>query len=138
MLNLPQLKQIKLVEEPGQYQVHVTVDCEVPACGCLLPKIVKNGTKQVMFFDTPMHGRKVGIWVQRQRYLCQTCHRTLAPQVPHMHHKHDMTERLVDYIQQHGTARTFSALASEIGIDPQTVSDIWNAYARAKLALQGS
>jgi len=98
-----------------------------------MPKIVKNGTKRVMFMDTPMHGKKVGIWVARQRYLCQSCRSTIYPDVPHMHAKHDMTTRLVEYIEEHGTSRTFSAIANEIGMDPQTVSGIWNAYAKRKM-----
>lgn len=51
MLNLPQLTQTKLVETAGQYEVYVTADTEVPECGCSTPRIVKNGTKPVMFFD---------------------------------------------------------------------------------------
>lgn len=133
MLNLPQLKQTGLVEDPLQYQVHVTCDVPIPECGCLIPKLVRNGTKKVMFMDTPMHGKKVGIWVARQRYLCQSCRKTIYADVPHMHIKHDMTERLVSYIEQSGTARTFTALASEIGIDSQTISGIWNSYARQEL-----
>lgn len=133
MLNLPQLQQTKVVETDGQYEIHVTATAGVEACGCLTPQLVKNGTKPAMFFDTPMHGKKVGIWVIRQRHLCRSCGRTAYSRVPHMHHKHDMTERLVAYIEQAGAARTFTAIASEVGIDPQTVSGIWNAYAREKL-----
>lgn len=45
MLNLPKLKQTKLVETDEQYEVHAMADCPVPDCGCLLPQIVRNGTK---------------------------------------------------------------------------------------------
>ena len=71
MLNLPKLQQTKLVETAGQYEVHVTADCPAPACGCLAPKIVKNGTKQAMFFDTPMHGKKVGIIIADRFHIMQ-------------------------------------------------------------------
>lgn len=134
MLNLLHLKQTGVVESPEQYQVSVTTEGDFPECYCLLPKVVKNGTKEVLFMDTPMHGKKVGILVARQRFLCQGCKSTLYPDVPHMHEKHQMTQRLVAYIQKYGTERTFAALANEIGITSQTVSDIWNAYAREQLA----
>jgi len=135
MLNLLNLNQTAVVEGPEQYRVHVTANyMSNPECVCPLPKVVKNGTKEVLFMDTPMHGKKVGILVARQRFLCQGCRSTLYPDVPYMHEKHQMTNRLVAYIQRYGTERTFSAIANEIGITSQTVSDIWNAYAREQLA----
>lgn len=86
-----------------------------------------------MFFDTPMHGKRVGIWVQRQRYRCKTCSKTHYQRVPHMHVRHDMTKRLVEYIQKNGTERTFAAIAGEIGINVETVRGIWRAHAKLEL-----
>ena len=101
---------------------------------CLFGKpVVKNGTKQVMFFDTPAHGRRVGVWVARQRYKCGECGKTIYQAIPHMHPVHDMTERLVQYIKTKGTETTFTALAIEIGVDVQTVRKIWRNHARKEL-----
>ncbi len=133
MLNLSGLVEVAVVENPGQYEIEATVTGAVPTCLCLLPGLVKNGRRKSMFFDTPMHGRKVGIWVQRQRYKCTGCRKTYYEKIPHMHPRHDMTERLVAYIQRFGTERTFTAIANEIGVDVQTVRGIWRTHAKAEL-----
>jgi transposase len=133
MLNLKNLVEVNRVESPGQYEVEATVIGTPPTCGCLFPNLVKNGRRRSMFFDTPIHGRKVGIWVLRQRYQCTGCKRTYYEKIPHMHPKHDMTERLVEYIQTFGTERTFTAIANEIGVDVVTVRYIWRTHAKAEL-----
>lgn len=133
MLNLTGLRQESLVETDAQYEVEVTVEGGEPRCSCPFPKILLNGRKRTMFFDTPMHGKRVGIWVQRQRYRCKSCGRSHYQTVPHMHPKHDMTRRLVDYIQRFGTERTFTAISSEIGVNVETVRRIWREHARAEL-----
>lgn len=133
MLNLEGLAVGRVVEKPGQYEIEATVTGEIPKCGCLFPALVKNGRRRSMFFDTPMHGRKVGIWVLRQRYKCTGCGKTHYEAIPHMHPQHDMTARLVEYIQTFGTERTFTALANEIGVDVVTVRGIWRKHAKAEL-----
>lgn len=133
MLNLKGLKQVSVVETEGQYEIEATVTGEAPVCSCLLPNVRKNGRRKSLFFDTPMHGKKVGIWVQRQRYQCTNCHRTIYEKIPHMHPSHDMTDRLVKYIQTNGTERTFTAIAQEIGVDVQTVRGIWRTHAQKEL-----
>lgn len=81
MLNLDGLAVGRVVEKPGQYEIEATVTGEIPKCGCLFPALVKNGRRRSMFFDTPMHGRKVGIWVLRAKLLLKhSCHkREMAP-----------------------------------------------------------
>lgn len=133
MLNLDGLTQTSLIENPGQYEIEVTVNGVRPKCGCLFPSLVKNGRRRSMFFDTPMHGNKVGIWVLRQRFKCTNCGKTHYEEIPNMHSKHIMTKRLVKYIQHFGTERTFTAIANEIGVDVVTVRGIWRDHAKAQL-----
>lgn len=133
MLHLKNLIESPAVEMPGQYEIEVTIVGTAPTCGCATPNLRKNGRRKSMFFDTPMHGKKVGIWVQRQRYQCTGCNRTIYETIPHMSREHDMTERLVDYIKTNGTERTFTAIAGEIGVDVQTVRGIWRRHAEKEL-----
>lgn len=133
MLNLEGLTQTALREGPGQYEVEVTHGGEV-TCDCGATHFVRNGTKRVMFFDTPMHGRKVGIWVTRQRYKCTACGVSTYPDIPHIHETHRMTDRLYAYICENGAKRSWTALGQEVGLDPQSISDIWNKWADAELA----
>lgn len=134
MLNLLHLKQTGVEETEDAYAISASVITQVPECGCLLPKVVKNGTKVQSFQDTPMHGKRVEINVALQRYKCTSCDSTLYGDVPHMHEKHRMTQRLFDYICKNGTFRSWKALSAEIGLDAQTVADVWNAWADEKIA----
>lgn len=134
MLNLEGLTKVSLVESPGSYVIEATCVTEVPKCDCLLPHLVSNGRKAVSFIDTPMHGKKVEIVVKRQRYLCRNCGRTHYPDIPHMHAKHRITDRCHAYIANNGAKRSWKALADELGVDAQTISDIWNAWADGELA----
>lgn len=137
MLNLEGLTQAGLVEGDGQYEITATCSDHPPLC-CLDGEMVRNGTKRVMFMDTPMHGKKVGIWVPRQRWKCKKCGETSYTDIPHMHERHRMTDRLYRYICDNGAKRSWTALAQEIGIDAQTISDIWNKWADAVLFCCGA
>lgn len=134
MLNLDGLKVEKVANWSGDYRVEATVNQAVPTCDCTNPLVVSNGRKDATFVDTPMHGRRVEIVVKRQRYLCRGCGRTHYANIPHMHSKHRLTLRCYDYIVRNGAKRPWKALGDELGIDPQTVSDIWNGWADAELA----
>lgn len=126
MLNLWNLKQVSVRDADGEY--HIVANAVTPTpfcCGATL----RNGTKAVEFVDTPMHGKRVTIEVRMQRYKCKGCGATLYPEIPHMHERHRMTQRCFEYICENGTKRSWSALGAEIGIDAQTVSDIWNTWA---------
>ncbi len=135
MLNLGPIGDERVVEKDSQYEFYITfLEVGIPVfCDCQTLHIVRNGTKRVMYFDTPMHGKRVGIWVNRRRYLCRDCKRTEYEELPEMHPKHAMTNRLVDYIQKFGTERTFTAIANEVGIDVQTVRGIWRTHAEKEL-----
>jgi len=125
---------VSLKESPDRYEIEATATTEVPKCDCLLPHLVSNGRKAVAFIDTPIHGKRVEIVVKRQRYLCRNCKRSHSSEIPNMHEKHRMTTRCFNYITTWGAKRSWSALGDELGIDPQTVSDIWNEWADGVLA----
>lgn len=134
MLNLAQLQQVGLVEKPDEYEITATCVTAVPNCECGSTELLRNGTKDVSFVDTPMHGKRVVIVVKRQRFICKGCRATVYPDIPHVHEKRRMTLRCYDYITKNGTKRSWKALGDEIGIDAQTVSDIWNDWADVELA----
>lgn len=134
MLNLDGLNVVKVGDRQGDYLLEATVMQTVPVCECADPHVVSNGRKPQEFVDTPMHGKRVDIVVKRQRYKCQGCGGTYYADIPHMHSKHRMTQRCYDYIVKNGAKRPWKALGEELGIDPQTVSDIWNQWADAELA----
>lgn len=40
-----------------------------PKCGTV-PNLYKHGKKQQLFFDLPMHAKRVGLFIKRERYKC--------------------------------------------------------------------
>jgi transposase len=75
MLNLSGLSIEQSAETATQYDFTVKVISAPPPC--CLDGVVLNGTKQTMFRDLPIHGRHVGVWVNRQRYKFKGCSKTL-------------------------------------------------------------
>jgi transposase len=135
MLNLSGLavENVKETEDECVFSVAVSEEPPDVDC-CLLQKLVLNGRKEAFFTDTPLYGKRVTLRMLRQRFKCQACGKTAYGSIPHMHEDHRVTQRCYDYIVKNGGKRTWSALAGELGLDPQTVSTIWNRWADAELA----
>lgn len=135
MLNLPDLVVEGMKETPDEYIISVSVKEEPPDVDCcLLQKLVSNGRKEAFFTDTPMHGRCVRLRMLRQRYRCQACGKAAYGTIPHMREDHRITQRCYEYICKKGAKTTWSAVAQELGLDPQTVSAIWHRWADSELA----
>jgi len=49
--------------------------------------------------DTPVHGRRTGIMLNRRRYRCRSCRKAFLEPVPHKDEKRQMTNRLIQYIE---------------------------------------
>lgn len=78
-LNLPNLKIVDMEESADDYRFLVETKSLSPSycpkCGTVA-NLYKHGTKQQLFFDLPMHAKRVGIYVNRQRYKCRECNET--------------------------------------------------------------
>jgi transposase len=91
--------------------------------------IIRHGTKQHVFIDCPIHGKRVGIHLERQRYRCKICGATFLDPLPDMADgRLLMTKRVVTYIQEQSLSRTFASLAEEIGVDEKTVRNIFREH----------
>jgi transposase len=66
-----------------------------PRCGIVNPRLHKHDQQEQTFMDTPMHGKRVGIQVIRQRYRCLDCGKTFQQLLPEMDEKRNMTKRLL-------------------------------------------
>ena len=134
-LNLGDLATTEVVEdaENGQYKVLALSRGAIAGClHCLATEgIQRFGTVDQTIVDTPHHGKFCTIHVTRQRYRCTGCGRTFLHPLPDVHDRHQMTKRLVDYIQREGLRRTFKDVARTIGIDESTVRDIVNGVIAA-------
>jgi len=75
-----------------------------------------------------MHGKRVLIEIDRRRFRCKSCGKTMFEPLPDMDGKRQATTRLIQYIEKRCVRETFSALSREIGIDDKTVRFIFDDY----------
>lgn len=131
MLNLPKLIIIDMMESKDDYRFLVETSSSsplyCPKCGTVA-NLYKHGRKKQLFFDLPMHAKRVGIIVKRQRYKCKECGSTFFESLPAMDDNRAVTKRLIDWIQEASLEKTFTSIAEEIGIDEKTVRNIFNDY----------
>lgn len=131
MINLPNLKIIDMKESEYDYRFLVeSIDLSpshCPKCG-IVANLYKHGKKQQLYFDLPMHAKRVGIYVNRQRYKCKECNETFFENLPDMNVNRSVTNRLINWIQEASLEKTFTSVAEEIGVDEKTVRNIFNDY----------
>ncbi|MFS1351488.1 transposase family protein [Enterococcus faecium] len=79
MLNLSNFKILDMQESENDYRFLVEPKSPPPTrcqkCGTIA-NLYKHGKKRQLFFDLPMHAKRVGIYVKRQRYKCRDCNET--------------------------------------------------------------
>ncbi|MEJ8764909.1 helix-turn-helix domain-containing protein [Oceanobacillus sp. HCA-5259] len=75
-----------------------------------------------------MHAKRVGIYVNRQRYKCGECNETFFEDLPVMDVNRSVTNRLINWIQETSLEKTFTSVAEGIGVDEKTVRNIFNDY----------
>ena len=138
ILNLPNLEILDMQERENDYRFLVeyinSKPSYCPKCGSV-PNFYKHGKKEQLFFDLPMHAKRVGIYVKRQRYKCRECNETFFENLPDMDVNRSVTNRLIDWIQEASLEKTFTSVADDIGVDEKTVRNIFNDYV-AELEVQ--
>lgn len=131
ILNLKSFNVIELLEnEHGDYQIqveNVTPPVVYHACGCVA-NLQKFGVKNQLFMDTPMHGKRVGLMVKRQRYRCKECKTTFLELLDEIDDKRLATKRLIEYIEKKSLKHTFTSIADEVGMDEKTIRNIFRDY----------
>jgi transposase len=110
---------------PAEYTVAPAVCVR---CGVADPSLKRHGFQKQRFMDTPMHGKRVGIMVKRQRYKCLECGQTFHQPIDGMDEKRHMTRRLVEYIERRSLERTFTEVAVDVGVDEKTVRNIFREH----------
>lgn len=133
ILRLPE--QYKIIEEReniSDYLFLVEYDqpASCPFCGFLF--LDKHGRKEKIYMDEPIGRRRVGIQVSRQRYKCQQCGKTFIQELPEMDDEHEMTTRLVKYIEQEAFMMTFADLSKRVAVSERTVKRVFDAYVEKK------
>jgi len=129
ILNWPDYKVLQVTELEHDYQVHAEVAAPPTYCPhCNHPEIVGFGRRDEVIMDTPIHGKRTGIMLNRRRCRCKSCRKTFLESVPHKDDKRQMTHRLIQYIERESLRRTFSGVAEDVGVDEKTVRNIFSDY----------
>lgn len=66
---------------------------------CKVGRLHGHGSQEQSFQDTPTHGKPVVVFIQRRRYRCTGCGKTLFEPVGDFDGKRQATARLVRYIR---------------------------------------
>ncbi|MEW5288587.1 ISL3 family transposase [Erwinia papayae] len=129
ILNWPDYKVLQVTELEHDYQVHAEVSEPPTYCPhCNYSEIIGFGRRDEVIMDTPVHGKRRGIMLNRRRYRCQSCRKTFLEPVPHKDDKRQMTDRLIQYIEHESLRQTFSGVAEDVGVDEKTVRNIFADY----------
>ncbi|MDO5610320.1 MAG: hypothetical protein Q4G62_06035 [Pseudomonadota bacterium] len=86
-----------------------------------------------------MHARQVRLYIDRRRFQCRNCGKTLHETLPDVTECHWLTARLARWIGQLSLKRLFLSISDATGINEQTVRNIFRDYIsepEAKVRLQ--
>lgn len=133
-LHLPELSTLQVHDNGDHYVVSAEGSVVPPACIYCSSSLYRHGTQKQSYMDTPMHGKRVLIQIDRKRFRCKSCGKTLFEPLPAMDGKRLATKRLVQYVETHSTRRTFADIAREVGVDDKTVRHIFDDYVTRKKA----
>lgn len=134
-LNLPAWKIVEVIEEATHF--FVRAEYNLPADGC--PKCTiknncrKNGMRERIFVDAPIHGKPVKGLLTVQSYNCRVCGKSFNQAVPEMNGKSRLTKRLTSFIEWQSLKRSFAEISSETGISSSTVREIFTRFVEKSL-----
>jgi len=128
LLRLPTIRATSTEELPdGSYLVHAQIPRSVAICRhCGSSQSYGHGVQEQRLVDVPHHGRPTILSLTRRRYRCLSCRKTYFEAVPEVDDKRLATTRLVKHVRQHCMRRTFADLAREVGVDDQTIRNIFD------------
>ena len=129
ILNLPAYKVLRVEETEHDYHIRAEVAQRPSHCtNCGSDRLLRYGRNEQLVRDLSIHGKRVGIYVDTQRWRCQACGKTFMEPLPAINTKREMTDRLVVWIGQQSLRRTFASIAEDIGLDEKTVRNIFRDY----------
>ena len=127
-LHLPHLRTLNIQDLGDYYQVAAEGGVVPTACPSCQSALYRHGSQRQAYLDTPMHGKRVIIEIDRKRYRCKVCGKTLFEPLTVMDSKRLATTRLVQHIERHCLRKTFAELSREVGVDDKTIRHIFDDY----------
>lgn len=128
-LQLRSLKTLEVVGDDDRYVVKAEGLSPVATCPlCKVGRLHGHGSQEQSFQDTPTHGKPVVVFIQRRRFRCTSCSKTLFEPVADLDSKRQATARLVRYIREQSFTKTFAALAREVDLDEKTIRHVFDDF----------
>ena len=129
ILNFNDFNILIIKENEHDYLVEVESISPFSYCSkCYTDEKQGFGKKQVLYMDLPIHGKRVGILVNKKRFRCKKCGSTFFESLNMMNDKRQMTKRLLEYLEKQSLKRTNVSIAEEVGLDEKTVRNIITDY----------
>ncbi len=129
ILNLPAYTVTAFQQNDHDYHIDAVAKQESTVCPhCQHDKLEGFGRREQMVKDLPMHGKRVGIYIDTRRYRCKSCGKTFYETLPEINEKRLMTNRLVAWIGKQAVKNTFAKIADEVGCVEGTVRLIFKDY----------
>lgn len=126
ILNMTFYRAIEVRENDLDYLILAESTAKPTCCpACQSLDYNKHGTREPVFMDIPIHGKRVGIKVIRQRYRCKPCGNVFIDPLIGMNEDHMMTARLVRFIEEESLKRTFTSIADDVGIHEKTIRKVF-------------
>lgn len=128
-LNLPRYNVLSTTET--DHDCHIYAETANPSRVCLScgsENTVGSGRQEILIKDTPMYGKRVGIYVQARRIRCRDCFKTHTERLPDVQEGQRMTTRLNRWIGAQSINKTFTSIARDAGVSEGTVRGIFNEY----------
>lgn len=130
-LNLSKFNILSISEKEFDILIQVVTNSPplaCPHCGCIA-NLYKHDSREQVCTDLPIHGKRVGLLIKRQRYRCRDCNRTFWEHLDHtIDEKRNCTKRLLSYIEKHSLKRTFVSISEEVGLHEKTIRNIFRDY----------
>jgi transposase len=132
ILNLKHYQVLSVEECEHDYHIRAQTTVDPDYCPhCQAHEFVRFGRKEQLVRDLPIHGKRVGIYVDTKRFRCKSCGRTFLERLPEVDDKRQMTARLIQWMGKTSIKKTFASIAEDIGVTEGTVKAVFNDYVNA-------
>jgi len=113
------------------HDLHIDAETVSPPKSCIecgSDNVVGGGRQEILIKDTPMYGKRVGIYVKARRIRCLDCGKTLTERLPGVAESQRMTTRLYRWIAERSIDKTFISIAHDVGVSEGTIRKIFNEH----------
>ncbi len=125
LLNLPGVRPVDLQSSQGVITIVAeVVETSLPACPECGKPLYRHGHRKIAFADTPQQMQPVRLEIDRPRYRCDACRKTLTLDLPFLDERRRATRRLVDAIRERCLGTTFRGLAEQTGLAVNSIKNI--------------